>query len=123
MPFALTMHFLRTMLVALFALAQVAGVSALVYEHTLNVYETTPVAGHHHVRVATSAPDADHHHGVLDMHDQCCALHMLAAPLPLVAGVVLSSSSGVRIAPAELIALADAGPVRFDRPPKPMPLI
>jgi hypothetical protein len=123
MSFARTIRWLRTLLVGLFALAQIAGVSPLMYEHTLNVYETTPVTGHHHVRVATSAPDADHHHGILDLHDQCCALHTLAGPLPSVANIVLSDSHPTRIAPAELIALADADPVRLDRPPKPVPLI
>lgn len=118
-----TSHWMRTILVGVFALAQIAGVLPLTYQHTLNVYETTPVAGHHHIRVATTAPDADHHHGVLDLHDQCCALHTLAGPLPRVAEVVLVSSLGKRMAPAPLVALADADPSRLDRPPKPLPLI
>ena len=124
MSFARTIRWLRTLVVGLFALAQIVGVSVLMYEHTLNVYETTTVASHHHVGVATAAPDADHHHGILDLHDQCCALHTLAAPLPLVANVVLlSDSRATRMAPAKLIALADADPVRLDRPPKLVPLI
>ena len=82
MLFVRTIRWLRTILLGLFALAQIAGVSPLMYQHTLNVYETAPVAGHHHVRVATTAPDADHHHGILELHDQCCTLHTLAGPLP-----------------------------------------
>lgn len=123
MLFVRTIRWLRTAFVGLFALAQIVGISPLMYEHTLNVYETTPVAGYHHVRVATSVPDADHHHGILGLHDQCCALHALAGPLPHVANIVPIDSAAVRVAPAKLIALADARPSRLDRPPKPVPLI
>ena len=42
-----TMRLLRSCLVGLFALAQIAGVSTLICDHTLNVYETTPVLSHH----------------------------------------------------------------------------
>jgi len=52
----------------------------MMYDHTLNVYETTPVAGHVHVRLAshTAQPDADHHHGLIHFHDQCYAIHSLS---------------------------------------------
>ena len=120
MSFVRTIHWLRTILVGLFALAQVAGVLPLMYQHTLNVYETVPVASHHHIHVATTAPDADHHHGILDFHDQCCALHTLAGPLPRVADVVLIDSLSERMAPAPLVALTDTDPSRLDRPPKPL---
>jgi hypothetical protein len=123
MSFVRTIRWLRTILLGLFALAQIAGVSPLMYQHTLNVYETAPAAGHHHVRVATMAPDADHHHGVLDLNDQCCALHMLAGPLPRVADVVLIDALGMQLAPAALIALTNADLSRLDRPPRPLPPI
>src|SRR5262249_15108137 len=49
-----TIRRLRVCLLALFVMAQIAGVVPLIYDHTLNVFETTPVAGHTHVHVATS---------------------------------------------------------------------
>jgi hypothetical protein len=120
---ARTIRSVRALLLGLFALAQVAGVSPLLYEHTLNVYETTPVASHHHVRVATTAPDADHHHGALDFHDQCCALHALAGPLPGIADIALMIPPGVAIPPPALVVLMTTDPLRLDRPPKPLPPI
>jgi hypothetical protein len=127
MSYARTIRWLRTCLVGLFALAQIAGVSPLIYEHTLNVFGEAHVGDHavrtDQARVAPAAPDADHHHGILDVHDQCCALHTLAGPLPAVADVALANPLSVRLAPATLVALADADPPRLDRPPRPMPLI
>lgn len=84
MTFVRTIRCLRASLLALFVVAQVAGVVPLIYDHTLNVYETAPVAahGHAHVKPTVANPDADHHHGALDLQDQCCALHTLAGPLP-----------------------------------------
>jgi hypothetical protein len=122
MSYARTIRWLRTWLVGLFALAQIAGVSPLIYEHTLNVFDAAQ-AGSEHSHVAPAAPGADHHHGILDAHDQCCALHTLAGPLPGVADVALTIRLSVRIAPAALVALADTEPGRLDRPPKSMPLI
>ena len=122
MSYARTIRWLRTWLVGLFALAQIAGVSPLIYEHTLNVFDAAQ-AGGDRSHLAPAAPDADHRHGILDVHDQCCALHTLAGPLPGAANVALAIRPGVRIAPAPLAALADADPGRLDRPPKPMPLI
>ena len=118
-----TMRWLRSCLVGLFALAQIAGVSTLICDHTLNVYETTPVLSHHHLRTTIAAPDANHHHGIIDLHDQCCALHSLAGPLPLSATAVLVVSVGVQFAPSETVALNDQSPSRLDPPPKPLPLI
>src|SRR5258708_36835628 len=83
MMFVRTIYWLRACVLGLFVVAQVAGVVPLIYDHTLNVYETAPVAAHGHRQVKSTAvnPDADHHHGLLDLHDQCCALHTLAGPL------------------------------------------
>jgi hypothetical protein len=122
MSLAPTIRWLRTWLVGLFALAQIAAVSPLIYEHTLDVLGEAHVRCDH-ARAAPNAPDADHHHGILDAHDQCCALHALVGPLPAVADVALANPLSVRIAPATLVALADADPGRLDRPPKPVPLI
>jgi len=123
MSYARTIRRLRTWLIGLFALAQIAGVSPLIYEHTLDVFDAAQTKGDHS-HVAPTTPDADHHHGILDVHDQCCALHTLAGPLPGVADVALAIRLSVRIAPATaLVALADTEPGRLDRPPKSMPLI
>jgi hypothetical protein len=103
-----------------FALAQIAGVSPLLYEQTLNAYETTPAASQHHVRIAATAPDAGHHHGVLDFHDQCCALHTLAGPLPDITAIVPVASPGAPITPPALIAPTTTDPSQLDRPPKPL---
>ena len=112
---------LRPILVGLFVLAQIACVSPL-YEHTLDVLGAAQASGDHGP-IEPAAPNADHHHGILDVHDQCCALHALAGPLPDAADVALANPLSVRMAPAALVALADADPPRLDRPPKPMPLI
>src|SRR5215470_794493 len=120
-----TIRRLRACLLALFVTAQIAGVVPLIYDHTLNVFETTPVAGHTHVHVATSivARDGDHHHGMLDLHDQCCALHTLAAPLPLALGAAPVDFAGTRLLPATAMARPQDSPVVPDRPPKAQPAI
>ena len=124
MTFVRTIRCLRASLLALFVVAQVAGVVPLIYDHTLNVYETAPVAahGHAHVKPTVANPDADHHHGALDLHDQCCALHTLAGPLPHVIDAAPVAFASVRIAPDELITLTGANPGVLDRPPRPVPL-
>jgi hypothetical protein len=127
MPYARVIGRLRAVLVGLFTFAQIACVSPLIYEHTLDVLGAAQVGDHainaDHDGTASAAPNADHHHGILDLHDQCCALHTLAGPLPAVADVALANPLSVRMAPAALAALADTEPARLDRPPKPMPLI
>ena len=52
-----TIYWLRACVLGLFVVAQVAGVVPLIYDHTLNVYETTPVAthGHHQVKPTDEA--------------------------------------------------------------------
>ena len=116
-----TMHYLRAALLGLFVAAQVAGVIPLIYEHTLNVYETVPVSahGHPHVRPDAAHPDADHHHGALGLHDQCCALHhTLTGPLPDVIEATPADFRGVRMTPYELIALSGSDPPVLSRPPR-----
>ena len=124
MRFVRNIRCVRTFLLAIFVVAQVAGVASLLYDHTLNVYETAPVVGHHHPHIQATAanPDADHHHGALDLHDQCCALHMLAAPLPQIAGVARVDFAGEPIFAVEPAALSAGNPAVLDRPPKPLPL-
>jgi hypothetical protein len=122
MTFVRTICWLRACVLGLFVLAQAAGVVPLIYDHTLNVYETVPVAAHGHRQVKPTAAnsDADHHHGLLDLHDQCCALHTLAGPLPHVADVRPADFVSLRIAPAEVIGLTGGKPNLLDRPPKPV---
>jgi hypothetical protein len=52
MMFVRTIYWLRACVLGLFVVAQVTGVIPLIYDHTLNMYETAPVAahGHHHVK-------------------------------------------------------------------------
>ena len=115
---------LRACLLALFAVAQVVGVVPLICDHTLNVYEAAPVAAHGHlpVKSTVASPDADHHHGVLGLHDQCCALHTLAGPLPRVVDTAPVDFASVRMVPDELTALSGGSPGVLDRPPRPAPL-
>jgi hypothetical protein len=124
MTFVRAIRCLRASLLAIFVVAQVVGVIPLIYDHTLNVYEITPVASHAHpnVRPTLTNPDADHHHGALDLHDQCCALHTLAGTLPHVIEPAQVSFISVRIIPEELIALTGGNPAVLDRPPRPVPM-
>src|SRR6476620_9915198 len=124
MTFVRTIHCLRASLLALFVVAQVAGVIPLIYDHTLNMYETAPVAahGHAHVKPTVATPAADHHHGALDLHDQCCALHTLAGPLPPVIDDARLAFASVRIATDMSIKLTVAISGVLGRPPRPVPL-
>jgi hypothetical protein len=124
MTFVRTLRCLRASLLVLFTVTQVVGVIPLIYDHTLNVYEASPVAAHSHADVKPTAarPDADHHHGALDLHDQCCALHALAGPLPRAIEAVPLGFVSVRMTPEELIALAGGDPTVLDRPPRPLPV-
>ncbi len=110
----------RSLLVAVFVAAQALGVLPLFRDHTLNIYETTPVATHQHGYVTATAaqPDADHHHGALDLHDQCCALHALSGPLPHVPSAAPVTLLSIPIATAELLALIGTQPPALDRPPR-----
>ena len=121
MSCARTIWWLRACLLGLFVSAQVIGIVPALYDHTLNVYETTAVTTHHHVYTSRSAPDAEHHHGITDLQDQCCALHSLAGPLPDAATVVQVASAGVRLPLPEIAAPICVTPYRLDRPPKALP--
>jgi hypothetical protein len=61
MTFVRTVRWLRASLLALFVVAQVAGFIPLLYDHTLNVYETILVGVHKHphVKPTVTNPDAD----------------------------------------------------------------
>jgi hypothetical protein len=125
MQFVRTIRCFRACLLSLFVVAQVAGVVPLLHDHTLNVYETAPVAAHEHRLVHPTAanPDADHHHGLLDLHDQCCALHTLSGPVPHALDATPAYFVSERIFTMEAIALTGGKPALPDRPPKPVSLI
>ena len=116
---------LRRWLLGLYIVAQVAGIVPLMYNHALNIVETTPVAVHVHIRLAshTAQPDADHHHGLIDFHDQCCTIHSLSGPLPPAVSATFVETTAMPVSPAELIALVSWHPARLDRPPKFLPLV
>lgn len=124
MTFLRTICCLRACLMALFVVAQVVGVVPLICDHTLNVYEAAPVAAHRHlpIKATVANPDADHHHGVLGLHDQCCALHTLAGPLPHVLDTAPVGFTRGGIVRDELIVLTGGNPGVLDRPPRPVPL-
>jgi hypothetical protein len=111
---------LRSLLLGLFLVAQPAGVIPLMYDHTLNVYETTPVAGHNHAHPAghSTQPDADHHHGVINFQDQCCTIDTMSGPMPSSISIALVETAPIQASPAELIASVTCHPARLDRPPK-----
>ena len=119
-----TIRWLRASLLACFVVAQVVGVVSLIHDHTLNVYETLPVAahGHPHLKPTIANPDADHHHGAFDLHDQCCVLHTLAGPLPQIINAVSASFASVRTTLDDSIALTGSTPAVLDRPPRTLPL-
>jgi|SRR6516165_991928 hypothetical protein len=119
-----TIRWLRASLLALFALAQIAGVVPLLHDHTLNVYEAVPVAAHAHAHAKPTVanPDADHHHGALDLHDQCCALHALAGPLPHSPTAAPTGFVGFRLLPVPMVTLTGIDPATLDRPPRSFPL-
>jgi hypothetical protein len=120
---ARTASWLRACTLGLFLGAQVFGIIPATYEHTLNVYETVPVATHNHGHTNRAAPDANHHHGITDLDDQCCALHSLAGPLPNAASVPQVTSASVRLPLPEITSLSYAVSYQLDRPPKSLPLV
>ena len=109
----------RAWMLVLFVVAQVGGVVPLIYDHTLNVHESMPVPAHRHAHAkpTVTKPDADH-----DLHDQCCALHTLAGPLPHVIPAAPVDFASVPLVPDDLIAVVGVVASVLDRPPRPLPL-
>ena len=110
-------------MLGLFVCAQVLGIVPAIYEHTLNVYETAPVATHNYSLTNPVALDADHHHGITGLEDQCCALHSLAGPLPNAASVAQVASVGVRLPLPDMASLTYVTVHQLDRPPKSLRLV
>jgi hypothetical protein len=129
------MHWFRTIprlvraLVALFVLAQFAGVvsSPLAQARTASDAAISHVS-HHHAdgRHAAHRADGHRHNGYLhpsacpDHADYCCALHAFFAgilpPAAAVDNVVLASE---RLRPAATDVALGLHPGRLDRPPRP----
>jgi hypothetical protein len=115
---------LRSWLLGLYIAAQAVGVVPLMYDHTLNVYKTTPVAGHSQLTIDITQPDPVRPHGLIDFHDhQCCAICSLLGPLPPAVSSASAESAAIRVPPAELLALVSCHSARLDRPPKSLPLV
>jgi hypothetical protein len=114
---------LRSWLLGLYIAAQVVGLVPLIYEHTLNIYKAVPAAGHVHLTSGTTQSDTDRHHGLIDFHDQCCAIYSSTGPLPPVTSLALVEGAATRVSPVVMIALASWHSARLDRPPKALPRI
>ena len=114
---------LRSWLLGLYIAAQVIGLVPLIYEHTLNIYKEVPIAGHVQLSSGTTQHDSDGQRGLIGFHDECCAIHSLAGPLPPAVSLALEECATVRVSPAELVALVAWHSARLDRPPKALPLI
>ena len=105
-------------LFCLFLVAQIGGVTSLVYVDVIHEYghvEATEVAT---VSEAKQAQPHQHHPGVHDEHDQCCALHHgLIGTLPQ--SFAQAEKIGVQpileLAPTVLVSTT---PARLDRPPR-----
>jgi hypothetical protein len=112
-------HFTR-ILVALFLVAQLAGVasSPLASAHAAASHVDHPHAhGQGH-------GEAGHHHGDRsgDRADSCCALHaFFAGVLPPAITLETADITGVQPVAALNDAVAGVDPGRLDRPPRPLP--
>jgi hypothetical protein len=124
MPFV-RMRMLRSWLLGLYVVAQVAGVVPLMYDHILNIYETKPVADHVHLVIPGDAgePDSGHHHGMIAFHDECCAIQLLSGPLQPFVLLAGNATAWMPLPPLELNALVSYGRGRLDRPPKSLSLV
>ena len=119
-------------LVALFVLAQVAGVvsSPLAQAHTASGAPISHVS-HHHAdghRAAPHRADGHRHNGCLhsdgsacpDHADYCCALHaFFAGILPPAAAIDNVVPASERLRPAVTDVALGLDPGRLDRPPRP----
>ncbi|MBV8510272.1 MAG: hypothetical protein JO289_08895 [Xanthobacteraceae bacterium] len=107
-------------LFCLFLLAQIGGVTPLVYVDVVHEYadhEATELAAAAEASQAQS-PQHQHDPGTHDEHDQCCALHHgLIGTLPQTFAQIekLSVQTKLELVPALLVS---ATPSRLDRPPR-----
>jgi hypothetical protein len=106
---------------ALFVAAQVMGVVPLLCDHAKEIYESAlVVAGTLSDAIpVTAAPDRNHPDG--DLHDDCCALHSLAGPLPNVVSILAGDSVSAHVLPKSTAPLSGGHPRVLERPPKHTP--
>jgi hypothetical protein len=105
-------------LFCLFLVAQIGGVTPLIYVDVLHEYGHVDAAEITAVSEANQAQPHQHDPGVHDEHDQCCALHHgLIGTLPHAAAQVekIGVQSILALAPTVLVS---ATPARLDRPPR-----
>ena len=80
-----------------------------------------PIAGHVQLSSGTTQHDSDRQRGLIDSHDQCCAIHSLTGPLAPTVSLAPVESAPLRVSPADLVALVGWHSARLDRPPKVLP--
>jgi hypothetical protein len=119
-------------LVALFLVAQFAGVVASPLESAQTFAHAADMHMHQHhmhavnMRAMSDEIGAGHHHGDQGSGhvDGCCALHaFFAGVLPAVIAVETTDMIVQRLAPAITDFRSGIEPGRFDRPPRPYALI
>jgi hypothetical protein len=115
------------LLLALFVLAQVAGVVPLIRTHIQHALETeqeiaadlgqkgsTDHVHHHHAR----HDNGPHEHGANDPNDQCCTLHHHLAGVIPIASLASQRDLRLSIIVVPRRSLAGIDPRTLERPPK-----
>jgi hypothetical protein len=112
-------------LVALFLVAQVAGIvpSPLAQTHAVPIAASESAPHHHHADGHRHDGCAHSHAGTCsDRADYCCALHAFFAGILSPAAVVRhDNAAGQVLAPGVDDVVAGLDPDRLDRPPRPRP--
>jgi hypothetical protein len=114
------LHRLGSWLFCLFLLAQIGGVTPLVYVDVVHEYAHQDATQTAAVSQSNQAQSRHHQHnpGTHDEHDQCCALHHgLVGMLPQ----TVEQARPIAIAPIVELApttLVSVSPSRLDRPPR-----
>lgn len=123
------MQWLRTIprfvrvLVALFLIAQFAGVISSPLASTQAIPNATISHVHHQHALDEDCPGRAHNQGDQGAHhaDYCCALHaFFAGVLPSVIAVETADVVGERLAANLTDVSAGVDPGRLDRPPRPL---
>jgi hypothetical protein len=105
-------------LFCLFLVAQIGGVTPLVYVDIVHEYGHVAAAEITAVSEANQAQPHQHNPGTHDKHDQCCALHHgLIGTLPQSFAQIdkLGVQPTLELAPTVLVSTT---PPRLDRPPR-----
>jgi hypothetical protein len=112
---------IRALVTALFVAAQLVGVVPLLCDHTKEVYENSlsVAATHSEVTSVSAAPDMGDPDS--DLHDDCCALHSLAGPLPHEAAITASYVVNTHVLSKTASPPFECYPRVPERPPKHTP--